>query len=213
LEYFVHYSADGELLETYPLPENCILGSPINNLIWATDGLWLISHFGEWCRVSFDGRLLRSGKFEGSGLSNPWDAEFDEQGNMWAISSSGDRKVYQVSTRQERVTPASSPTSTPAKGEKQALPRPDFKRGADPNKTVVNITNNLGGKLILEFDSRFGDSDVSAIVEPGQTWTMEVAETGYRIFASANVPEPIAFSGNELLLSGYEYTWVLTRPE
>gem|GEM_PF-1901299 len=93
------------------------------------------------------------------------------------------------------------------------MPRPDFKRGTDPNKAIVNVTNNLKGKLILEFDSRFGDSDVSAIVGPGQTWTMEEAETGYRIFASANVPEPIAFSGNELLLSGYEYTWVLTRPE
>jgi hypothetical protein len=51
------------------------------------------------------------------------------------------------------------------------------------------------------------------IVNPGDTWSAELEEGAYTIFASANAPEPIAFSGRELLLKGYEYTWVLSRPE
>jgi len=41
-------------------------------------------------------------------------------------------------------------------------------------------------------------------------WSAELNPGVYEIFASSSVPDPIAFSGQELLVSGYEHTWYLT---
>jgi hypothetical protein len=88
-----------------------------------------------------------------------------------------------------------------------ALPRPQLKPASLADKAIVYVTNDLQGPMNLSFGSQ------SAIVKPGDTWSAEFGGGIYEVFANANTPAPIAFSGKELLVGGYEYTWVLSRPE
>ena len=101
------------------------------------------------------------------------------------------------------------PTATPKPGAagELALPRPQIRPATVTNVAIVYVTNELQGPMTVSFRGQ------SAIVKQGDTWRVELEEGVYGIFASTNVPSPIAYSGKELLLSGYEYSWVLRRPE
>ncbi|MBC7260883.1 MAG: TIR domain-containing protein [Chloroflexi bacterium] len=198
-EFLLEFSADGELLQTFHAP----IWGGLEALAWAPDGLWLIGTFGDWYRFGFDGVLLRSGKLSVGTFPYYPSLTFDQQGYLWLIFP-GDRKIYQLSLRQEVQF---RPTPLPKPGTELALPRPQLKPATVEDKSIVHIANNLQGMMTLSF------GDESAILAPGAAWSKELDPGVYTVYASANVPEPIAFAGKELLVSGYEYTWVLRRPE
>ncbi|MDH7487212.1 MAG: TIR domain-containing protein [Anaerolineae bacterium] len=198
-EFLLRFSADGASLQTFHAP---IFGSA-EALAWAPDGLWAVNTFGTWYRLNFSGELLREGSLGIGAFPYYPILAFDRQGYLW-LALPNERKVYQLSLRQEEVP--LKPTSTPGKGGERMLPRPQIEPLSLGDKALVRVTNNLQGPMTLSF------GDESAILKPGDTWSAELDEGVYTVFASANVPEPIAFSGQELLVEGYEYIWVLSRP-
>jgi hypothetical protein len=204
----IQFDAAGNLVQVFDAPS---VAGWIERLAWTPDGLWVVDIHGNWYLWSFDGQVLRSAKLSvGTFPYENVQLAFDEQGYLWLMLR-GDRQIYQIALRQDALptpTPTSpGPTPTRRKGGEQGLPKPQFTRATPIDKVTVHVINSLQGKMVLEFGSQ------SAVVEPGNTWSAELPEGVYSIFASTNVPEPIAFSGIELLLKGYEYTWVLSRPE
>ena len=198
-EFLIEFTADGRLLQTLNAP---IVGSSVGST-WAPDGLWVIGSFCDCYRFGFAGEQLFKGKLPAKGPFCHPDLAFDEQGYLW-LSLRDDPQVYQLSLRQEEVT--LRPPSQKNGGE-LALPRPQLEPASIADKAIVHVTNNLQGTLSLSF------GDQSAILAPGETWSAELSPGVYTVYASASVPEPIAFSGKELLVRGYEYTRSLTRPE
>ena len=195
-EFLIEFTADGRLLQSLNAP---IFGGPVAST-WAPDGLWVIGPVCDYYRFGFAGEQLFKGKLPAKGPFCHPDLALDEQGYLW-LSLQDDPQIYQLSLRQEEVT--LRPPSQ-KKGGELALPRP---RLEPADKTIVQVTNNLQGMLSLSFGHE------SAILEPGETWTAELGPGVYTVYASANVPEPIAFSGKELLVRDYKYTWSLQHPE
>jgi tetratricopeptide (TPR) repeat protein len=201
--FLVQFGADGKLVQTFPVS---VWGS-VEYLAMAPDALWLTATFGDCYHYSFEGELLYSSKLPGGTFPyRPGAMTFDEQGYLWLMWSSG-RKIYQISLRSERVSPMPTATPKPGAAGELALPRPQIRPATVTNVAIVYVTNELQGPMTVSFRGQ------SAIVKQGDTWRVELEEGVYGIFASTNVPSPIAYSGNELLLSGYEYSWVLRRPE
>jgi hypothetical protein len=204
-EFLVQFSADGSLVRTYRAP---IQAYRVARLTWARHELWIVDFQCYWWHFSPAGNRWDGGRQLPVVFSScSTQIVFDDDGYLW-LAGPGDRKIYQLSLRQEPLPPTSTPRPTPTrrKGEVLELPRPQFKQAAVADKAIAHVTNNLQGVMVLEFGK-------PVIVNPGDTWSAELEEGAYTIFASANAPEPIAFSGRELLLKGYEYTWVLSRPE
>jgi hypothetical protein len=197
--FLLKSSADSELMQTFHAP---VFGGA-TAVAWAADGLWVVSIFGDWYRFSFAGQELDSGKLRVGTFPYYPILAWDERGYLW-LNLQGDRKIYQLSLRQEEVPPS---RTAPGEGGDLALPRPQLKPASIADKAIVRITNSLNGTMTFSF------GDQSAIVKPGDTWSAEVKGGVYTVYASTNVPEPIAFSAQELLVEGYEYTWVLSRPE
>jgi tetratricopeptide (TPR) repeat protein len=196
--FILQFSADGRLLQSFDVS---VFGSA-EALAWAADGLWVISIFGDCYRFGFDGQTLSSTKLSfGDFPYQPGGLAVD-QAHLWLVL---DRTIYQVALRQNEVR--LTPTPPPGKANELALPRPQIAPATIADKAIVQVTNHLGGAMTLSF------GDESAILQPNDTWSGELNESVYTVFASANVPQPIAFSDRELLLAGYEYTWVLQRPE
>lgn len=196
-DFLLEFDADGKLVQTFDVS---VWGSA-EAMACGVDGLWVIGVFGDCYRLGFDGETLSLTKL--SVGSFPWQPDgmaVDEQGYLWLVLG---REIYQIALRQVEVTLQ----PTPQKGGQLALPRPRIEPASIADRAVVYVTNALGGPMTVSFDGQ------SAIVSPGDTWSAELAESVYNVFASANVPQPIAFSDRELLLAGYEYTWVLRRPE
>ncbi|MBC7232194.1 MAG: TIR domain-containing protein [Chloroflexi bacterium] len=198
-EFLLKFSADGELLQTFHAP----IWGGLEALAWAPDGLWVIGIFGDWYRFGFDGSLLRSGKLSVGTFPYYPTLTFDEQGYLWLLFQ-GDRKIYQLSLHQVEVQ--LQPTPLPKPGTELALPRPQLRSATAEDKSIAHITNNLQGPMTLSF------GDESTILAPGTVWSKELEPGVYTVYASANIPGPIAFAGKELLVAGYEYSWVLERP-
>lgn len=199
--FALQFSADGRLLQSFGV--NVWGGA--ESLACGADGLWVIGIFGDCYRISFDGAVLNSTKL--SVGSFPYRATIlapDERGYIWLIFPGG-RKIYQLSLRQQTVPP--TPTPAPETSAELALPRPQIAPATVAGKAVVHVQNNLAGTMTLSFGEQ------SAILYSNDTWSAELEEGAYTVFASTNVPEPIAFSGTELVVEGYEYTWILQRPE
>jgi tetratricopeptide (TPR) repeat protein len=200
-DFALQFSADGRLLQSFQV--NVWGGA--ESLACAADGLWVIGIFGDCYRIGFDGAVLNSTKLNVGKF--PYQATIlapDERGYIWLIFP-GDRKIYQLSLRQLELPP--TPTPAPATSGELALPRPQVAPATASGKAIVHVQNNLAGTMTLSFGEQ------SAILYSNDTWSAELEEGAYTVFASTNVPEPIAFSGTELVLEGYEYTWILQRPE
>jgi hypothetical protein len=197
--FILQFNAVGRLVQSFDVS---VFGSA-EALAWAADGLWVISIFGDCYRFSFSGETLSSTDLSvGAFPYYPKGVTLDEQGYLWLILG---REIFQLALRQQEVR--LTPTPLPGKSKESALPRPQIDPAVVADKAIVHVTNYLGGPMTLSFD------DQSAILKPNDTWSGELKESIYTVFASANVPEPVAFSDRELLMAGYEYTWVLRRPE
>ncbi|MBL7183546.1 MAG: TIR domain-containing protein [Anaerolineae bacterium] len=200
-DFLLEFSADGRLLQTLHAP---IFGY-MEGLAWAPDGLWVVTDTGYWYRFGFGGEELRGAPLTVlSGIFSNVALTWDERGYLW-VTIQNLRQIYQFSLRQDEVQLTS--TATTQEGGKLAMPRSQLKPSSIVDKVIVHMTNNLEGIMTLSFD------DESAIVEHGNTWSAELPVGVYEVFISANIPEPIAFSDKVLLMSGYEWTWVLNRPE
>lgn len=195
-EFLLKFNTDGRLLQTFHAPVH----GGAQALTWAPDGLWVASIFGNWYRFSFAGEELFEGSLPTAGPFFHGALAWDERGYLWAVTKD-DRQIYQISSRQVEV----KPTPTPGESVELALPRPQLELAPATDRAIVHVTNGLQGTLSLSF------GDESAILAPGQTWSAEFDPGVYEVFASSSVPDPIAFSGQELLVSGYEHTWSLTR--
>jgi tetratricopeptide (TPR) repeat protein len=199
-DYLLEFNADGRLLQSFQVS----LWGGVETLTWAADGFWVIGIFGDCYRLSFDGEMLSSTKLSvGSFPYQRTTLAPDEQGYLWLIFQ-GDRKIYQLSLRRQEVPLKPTPPATSAE---LALPRPQIAPATILDKGIVHVTNHLAGTMTLSFGEQW------AILYPNDTWSAELEEGTYTVFASANAPEPIAFSGNELVVGGYEYAWMLQRPE
>jgi hypothetical protein len=196
-EFLLEFSTDGRLLQTLHAP---VHGGPLA-LAWAPDGLWVVSVFLNIYRFSFEGEELRSAKLPVGTFASNLAVTWDELGYLWVVAQS-ERQIHQLSLIEVQVTP--QPTSAP--GDQLSLPRPQLKPVSEADMAIVHVTNNLPGTLSLSF------GDESVILSPNDTWSAELTAKSYTVFASASVPEPIAFSGTELLVVGYEHTWVLRSP-
>jgi hypothetical protein len=199
--FVLQFNADGRLLQSFQVS----LWAGGETLAWGADGLWVLDIFGECFRFGFDGQSLGSAKL-GVGRFPYQDTALalDEQDHLWLIFR-GDRRIYQLSLRQREVP--LKPTPAPGTSAELALPRPEIEPATIADKGIVHVTNHLAGTMTLSFGEQ------SAILYPNDTWSAELEEGTHKVFASTNVPEPIAFSGTELLVGGYEYTWILQRPE
>jgi len=200
-EFLLEFGADGRLLQTLYAPVTAWAGG----LTWAPDGLWVVDVHGYWHLFGLDGEKWRRFTSQvvglyGSELALSW----DELSYLW-LTVPNDRRVYQLSLRQSEVQPR--PTSATAEGKEHKLPRPQLKPASTTDTSLIHIVNSLQGTVSLSF------GDESAILKPGETWSTELPEGVYTAFASASQPEPIAFSDKQLLVAGYDWTWVLDRPE
>ena len=197
-EFLLQFTEAGELLQYHHTP---VFGSA-EELIVAPDGLWVVNTFVDWYRLSFAGEQLRKGDLPAGDFPYRGALAWDERGYLWLATN---RQIYQISVRQEKVQ--LMPTPKPGEGGELVLPRPQLEPVPGQDGAIVHVTNDLGGTMSLSFGSE------SAILAPGQTWSAELIPGVYEVFASANVPKPVAFSSKkELLLGGYEYTWSLARP-
>ncbi len=200
--FLLQFAADGQLLQCLHVG---IFGGA-EALAWAPDGLWVMSTFGDWYRLTHAGEVLKRGKLPVGDFPYYGALAWDDQGALWLALSDG-RKFFQIGMRQEEWKAPSPPT--PQVKDTQFLPRPVYQPRAG-DKTAVRIVNNLGGPLTLSIDSH--SVHESAILQAGETWTKELSPGAYTVFASANVPAPVGYSSKELLLGGYEHVWVLSPP-
>jgi len=196
--FFLELNADGRLLQTLHAP----LRFGPRALTWAPDGLWVVDASVDWYRFSPAGEMLHSGDLE-KVIPDVSALAWDERGYLWLVASQ-DRQIYKLSLRKEGVRP----TPTPGGSVELTLPRPQLEPAPATDRAIVHVTNNLQGTLSLSF------GDESAILQPGDTWSAEL-DPGfiYTVYASTTIPTPIAFSGEELLVSGYEHTWSLEHPD
>ena len=200
-DFVLEYSISGELLQILP-----VFNVPgVAAFASRHDGLWVISNSCDWYRFGVDGRLLARGDLP-IGTYDCWTFEwaFDEQGYVWLLLPS-EHRIYQLSLEQSDIRP--QPASASEGSEEQALPRPRIERSSTSDRAIVHVFNGLHGTMSLAFGG------VSVIVQQGETWSGELSEGIHAVFATANQPTPIAFSGKELLIAGYSYTWVLSHPE
>jgi len=199
-EFLLEFDTDGRLLQTLHAP---VFGGPAA-LTWAPEGLWVVDVFGTWYCFDFAGEKLSDVRLPvetfGSNMALTW----DERDYLW-LTVQHDHQIYQLSLRQKEVRLVTA--ATPGKGGELTLPRPQLKPASIADKAIIHVTNNLQGTVSLSF------GDESAILKPGETWSTELSEGVYTVFASASQPEPIAFSDEQLLVAGYDWTWVLDRPE
>jgi sugar lactone lactonase YvrE len=197
-DFLLQFSSEGRLLQTLKC-SGCV---GANGMAWAPDGLWVLSFTGDWSRVSLEGQVPQRGDLGiVSSSSDTYPFSWDEHGYLWAAVP-GDTVIYQWSLKDAVVQPTPTPNAT----NRLALPTPEFKPLPGADTVTVYVTNELPGTLTLSF----GEHAVT--LPPGQTWSEQLQGGSYEVFASTNVPEALAFSGEVLLLKGYEYTWVLRRP-
>lgn len=201
--FLLQFAADGQLLQCLHVG---IFGGA-EALAWAPDGLWVMSIFGDWYRLSHAGEVLRKAKLPVGDFPYYGGLGWDDQGALWLVLSDG-RKFFQIGLRQEEWKAPSPPT--PQVKDTQFLPRPVYQPIAG-DKAAVRIVNNLGGPLTVSMDSH--SKHVSALVQAEEVWTRELDAGAYTVFVSANVPAPVGYSSKELLLGGYEHVWVLSPPQ
>ena len=198
-EFLLEFSADGRLLQTRHAP---VSGGP-GAFAWTPDGLWVVDANGTWYLFGFEGEQVSQTYLpEATWQSYDIELTWDEHDYLW-LTVQSDRRIHQFALRQEEV----QLKATPRKGGELALPRPTLKQASTADRAIAHVTNNLQGTVSLFF------GDKSAILKPGETWSTELSEGVYMVFASASQPEPIAFSDKQLLIAGYDWTWVLDRPE
>jgi hypothetical protein len=184
----------------------------VRGLTCAPDGFYLASIFGTWHRFSYVGEDMQSASLVikdtfPSDLGLFWDRE----GYLW-VSVTEKHKFYQLALTEAKPHP--TPTVVSGQGQPKVLPRPSMQLLETEDKAVVSVTNALSGRLTISVDSvSGGDQHESSSIEPGQTWSVRVAPGVYTIFASTNVPRPLGFQSDELLIMGYEHVWTLTAPE
>ena len=208
--FLLELSTDGALQQTLNVP---VFGS-MEGLAWAPDGLWLLSGFGKWHRVGFDGQYLASAELPMEVFARDPALAWDEEGFLW-ISVAETREIYQFALRPAEVD-AELPPELRSSSEKRAegqlpLPRPAFRALPETANAALRVANGLSVPLVVALDSTSGGSvHESAVVAPGETWSAAVAKGGaFNLFASANAAEPVAFYDKVFLLAGYEYTWVI----
>ena len=158
--------------------------------------------FGTWYLFGFEGEQVSQTHLPEATWASYIELTWDEHDYLW-LTVQSDRRIHQFALRQEEV----QLKATPSKGGELALPRPKLKQASTADRAIAHVTNKLQGTVSLSL------GDESAILKPGETWSTELSEGVYTVFASASQPEPIAFSDKQLLIAGYDWTWVLDRPE
>lgn len=212
-DYLLEFTAEGKLLQILHAP---VFGDS-EALACAPDGLWGLSGFGTWVRFGFDGRYLSSNEFNVETFASTLSLTWDEQGYLW-LSVNSSREIFQYSVRQAEADRELPPEMQGGLSERTSgelpLPGATLQSAKSSDEAVILITNNLSGPLNLSVDSENSrDVHQSVSVAPGETWTVTVPQGTYKLYASANLPEPVAFSGSVLLVRGYEHTWSIADPK
>jgi hypothetical protein len=78
---------------------------------------------------------------------------------------------------------------------------------------TVRITNGFPGPLTVSVDRDEYPTHEAGIIQPGQTWTVQVEAGAYTVFASTSGQGMVKFWSQELLVKGYAFTWAVGPPQ
>lgn len=196
--FLVHMTLEGRLLETF---RPGVFGAP-EGVTCAPDGLWVTDSSGSLARLSYSGvKLAQFNTDLGSLNLSP---AIDADGTLFLVSERN-RRIYQFSTRLDAAR--SYPTPMPDERGARYLPRPIIEQLPGGGMPTVRIQNGFSGALSVSLDRINYSDHEAAVIQPGQTWTIQVEPGAYTVFASTSGAGMITLWGSELLVKGHAFTW------
>jgi hypothetical protein len=87
------------------------------------------------------------------------------------------------------------------------LPRPIIEQLAVGGPPTVRIQNGFSGALSVSLDRVNSSDHETAIIQSGQTWTVQVEPGAYTVFASTSGQGMVTLWARELLVKGHAFTW------
>ena len=207
LSFLVHLTRDCDLIETVPIS---VFGGP-EGLTCDAEGFWIANPFGEVFRYSYSGvKMAETDTESDTGTLSDLSPALDDAGNLYLAAQRGG-KIFQFSTRQDVL--GAYPTAVWEKRDETPLPRPAIVPLEISALPRVSITNGLAVPLTVALDRVNQSEHEAGVLQPSETWTRDVPPGVYKVFASTSGQGMLTFSSNELLIKGYQFTWVVSPPQ
>lgn len=203
VSFLVHFTGQTGLIETI----NVDVFGGADGLACGADGLWITNPFADVMRYSYGGvKLAQTSADSATGSLPQVSPAIDAEGHLYLVSRRG-RKIYQFTTRQDAVS--SYPTPVWEQRGTTPLARPLIRPLTNAAQTMVSITNDLAVPLTLSVDKENPTEHYATVLQPAQMWSVNVQPGIYTVFASTSGQGMVMYSSRELLVKGYQFSWVV----